>query len=99
MEQHLKDQQTKTKARPIDPFGIGHQFSMVDNSDSEPSVPTDLNSFLEENSEFQKLGTLNSYLGKEDISQDDKILLIYHQILEELHEGCNRSQVLTDQKE
>ena len=62
-------------------------------------MPTDLNSFLEENSEFQKLGTLNSYLGKEDISQEDKILLIYHQILEELHEGCNRSQVLTDQKE
>jgi hypothetical protein len=26
-------------------------------------------------------------------------MLIYHQILEELHEGCNRSQILTSQKE
>lgn len=42
---------------------------------------------------------MNSYLGKEEISQDDKILLIYHQILEELHEGCSRSQILNDQKD
>lgn len=47
--------------------------------------------FMDENSEFQKLGSLNMLLNKDEIVQPNKILLIYHQILEELHEGCNRN--------
>jgi hypothetical protein len=42
---------------------------------------------------------LNAYLNKDEVSQQDKIMLIYHQILEELHEGYNRSEVIVDQEE
>jgi len=54
---------------------------------------------MEENSEYQKLGSLNAYLNKDEVAQSDKILLIYHQILEELHEGCNRGQTIVEQEE
>lgn len=65
--------------------------------DVEAPQTTDINSLLDENSEFQKLGVLNSFLGKDEISQEDKVLLIYQQILEELHEGCSRQNILIEQ--
>jgi hypothetical protein len=54
---------------------------------------------LVSNPEFEKLSTLNHLLGNGDQSENTKIMLIYHQILEELHEGCCRNQNLMIQEE
>ena len=48
-----------------------NKLNDIDKVDSPKSnkQPEDISTFLEENSEFQKLGALNQYLGKEEIPQ------------------------------
>ena len=41
--------------------------------------------------EYQKLSTLNDHIKNDNFSYRDKVLLVYHQILEEIHEGCCRN--------
>jgi hypothetical protein len=96
MKQHLSSLESREqrKVEPqTKPPGASSLFNNLTGfTEDEVEAPqtADISSILDENSEFQKLGVLNSFLGKDEITQEDKVLLIYQQILEELHEGCNR---------
>ena len=54
---------------------------------------------MSEISDFQKLGALNSQLKSESIPYQNKVLLIYQQILEEITEGCNQHHEISDLEE
>lgn len=56
-------------------------------------------SFAQEMNDFQKLGALNSHLKREDLSYQNKVLIIYQQILEEINEGCAKNQKIVDLEE
>ena len=50
-------------------------------------------------SEFQKLGALNNHLNNDKFSYQDKIMLIYQSILEEINLGCEHNQKIVSQEE
>ena len=50
-------------------------------------------------SEFQKLGALNNHLNNDKFSYQDKIMLIYQSILEEINLGCEHNQKIESQEE
>ena len=58
--------------------------------------PQDL---LDDMSEFQKLGALNTHLNNEKFSYQDKIMLIYQSVLEEINIGCEHNQKIVTQEE
>ena len=78
--------------------GMNLKASISDEGEQQLNINQEEN-LLDQNPEFQKLGLLNSHLNNEMISKSEKIMLIYHQILEELHEGCCRNQNIMNQEE
>ena len=77
----------------------GPQIKTHTDFDDEDNQINHEENLLDQNPEFQKLGLLNSHLNNDMISKSEKIMLIYHQILEELHEGCWRNQNILNQEE
>ena len=70
-----------------------HNFVLKPNSQLKPK------DLLEDMSEFQKLGALNNHLNNDKFSYQDKIMLIYQSILEEINLGCEHNQKIVSQEE
>ena len=70
-----------------------HNFVLKPNSQLKPQ------DLLDDMSEFQKLGALNTHLNNEKFSYQDKIMLIYQSVLEEINIGCEHNQKIVTQEE
>lgn len=70
-----------------------HNFVLKPNSELKPQ------DFLEDMSEFQKLGALNNHLNNEKFNYQDKIMLLYQSILEEINTASDHTQKIVCQEE
>lgn len=52
--------------------------------------------YPESSPEFSKLHLLNHFISLETMNAEDKILLIYEKILEELSEGCHKNKQIVE---
>ena len=54
---------------------------------------------FQQNPEFVKLSYLNENINHQMVSKSQKIMFIYHSVLEELHQGCINNDKIMKQEE